>query len=314
MPTRIDIAAWDADPVLDAPTIPEPPGNPGRRSGLVVRDLTTQFATASGRVTAVDGIGFRVAPGERVGIVGESGSGKSVAVRSILGLVNSPGRVVGGEIYFDGDDLRTDRRALRRHRGVGLGFIPQNPWGAINPVLSIADQFRNVIRRRDPRATRAAIATGSVEMLARVGIGDPERVLAGYVHQVSGGMAQRIVIALTLSLRPSLVIADEPTTGLDVITSRTVLDLIATLLDEDGRAMLMVTHDLGVVAQYCDRVVVMRRGRVVETGTVMDVFTDPQHPYTAALLSSVPTPGRRLPDAIGSLDVFEATTTPVGPR
>jgi oligopeptide/dipeptide ABC transporter ATP-binding protein len=269
---------------------------------LDVRDLHTRFATKAGPVHAVNGVSFTVADGELVGLVGETGCGKSVTARSILDLVTPPGRIESGEVRFRGRDLRAvDARARDAVRGTGMGFIPQNPWGALNPVFSIDRQFRNVLRAHDRKKSRRECHEIALEMLRRVGIGAPEWVLKGHAHQLSGGMAQRVVIALSLALGPDLVIADEPTTGLDVTIQRQVLDLIVEALRAEHRAMLLVTHDLGVVAQYCDRVIVMYAGRVVESGRVDEVFASPAHPYTAALIGSVPRPGRELVSLRGSV-------------
>lgn len=262
---------------------------------LEVRGLRTEFKTRRGIVHAVNGVELEVGAGELVGLVGETGCGKSVTARSIISLVTPPGRIVAGEVRFDGRDMRAARtRELRRIRGNGVGFIPQNPWGALNPVLSIERQFRNVIRAHNGRVSRRQCWGTAMVMLERVGIQGPERVLRGYAHELSGGMAQRVVIALALVLNPRLVIADEPTTGLDVTIQRQILDLITELLQRDRRAMLLVTHDLGIVAQYCNRVIVMYAGKVVETGAVDQVMTKPTHPYTRALLGAIPRPGHEL--------------------
>src|SRR5579883_1871724 len=205
---------------------------------------------------AVHGTSFSVEPGEFVGIVGETGCGKSVTVRSIIGLVPHPGHIVGGEILFEGEDLRRKRpRELRRIRGAKIGFVAQNPFGALNPILSIEEQFATLIRAHGG-ASRGEARAQALEMLGAVGIAGPERVLGGYAHELSGGMAQRVVIAMALVLNPRLVIADEPTTALDVTVQRQILDRLSKLVHEHGSSMLLVTHDLGVVAQYCTKVVV----------------------------------------------------------
>jgi oligopeptide/dipeptide ABC transporter ATP-binding protein len=267
----------------------------GRATLLSVSDLRTEFKTRRGIVHAVNGVEFDIGEGELVGLVGETGCGKSVTARSIISLVTAPGRVVGGDVRFDGRDMRAARgRELRRIRGNGVAFIPQNPWGALNPVISIERQFRNVIRAHDGRVSRRECWVRANEMLERVGIQGPDRVLKGYAHELSGGMAQRVVIGLALVLNPRLVIADEPTTGLDVTIQRQILDLIMELLERDRRAMLLVTHDLGIVAQYCHRVIVMYAGKVVESGLVNEVMLQPAHPYTRALLGAIPRPGQEL--------------------
>ena len=261
---------------------------------LEVDGLTTRFATRRGDVHAVNGVSFTVGDGEIVGIVGESGCGKSVTIRSILGLVRSPGRVADGRVSFIGNEIQhLPQRHLRRLRGASMGFIAQNPFGALNPILRIDRQFHNMIRAH-AKTTRAKSRARAKAMMDAVGISDPERVLGGYAHELSGGMAQRVVIAMALTLDPRLVVADEPTTALDVTIQRQILDLLRRVVRDDHRSMLLVTHDLGVVAQYCDRVVVMYAGKVVESGLVADVFQEPAHPYTLALLQAVPRPGHEL--------------------
>jgi ABC-type dipeptide/oligopeptide/nickel transport system ATPase component len=255
---------------------------------LRVQGLTSQFRGRAGVVRAIDDVSFEVPAGEAVGIVGETGSGKSVTIRSILGLLPSYGRVVAGSAEFEGEDLiKLSRTRLREIRGARIGFVAQNPFGALNPVLSIEKQFRNVMRAHR-RMSRAELHDLAIERLAAVQVRGPERVLRGYAHELSGGMAQRVVIALAMLHDPPLVIADEPTTALDVTVQRQILDLIDSQVKQGGRSLLLVTHDLGVVAQYCHRVVVMKSGRVVEPGLVADVFTNPTHEYTKQLLDAVP--------------------------
>jgi len=224
---------------------------------------------------------------EILGVVGESGSGKSTAVRSVIRLLQPPGRVVEGSVRLEGQELTTlPQRELRRVRGEKIGFVAQSPFGALNPVLRIEKQFLNVIRAHRP-ASKAQARDRALELLASTGIPDPDRTLKGYAHELSGGMAQRVALALALSLDPTLLIADEPTTALDLTVQRQVLDLMQRLIRGSHRSMLLVTHDLSVVASYCDRVLVMYGGRVVESGPVATVFGAPQHPYTRALLDSV---------------------------
>jgi oligopeptide/dipeptide ABC transporter ATP-binding protein len=262
---------------------------------LEVRDLRTEFHTHRGVVHAVNGVSFSIAEGELVGLVGETGCGKSVTARSVIGLVKPPGRVVGGSVTLRGRDLRrVSSRELRRIRGGQISFVPQNPWGSLNPVLRIERQYRNVIRAHLKGVSRREAWDRSLRMLEHVGIRDPGRVLRGYAHELSGGMAQRVVIGMSLVANPGLVIADEPTTGLDVTIQRQILDMIMSLLEEEHRAMLLVTHDLGIVAQYCHRVIVMYAGKVVESGPVSEVLTSPAHPYTEALIGAIPKPGREL--------------------
>jgi peptide/nickel transport system ATP-binding protein len=277
------------------------PGVTDQQPLLDVRDLETQFLTRHGVVHAVNGVSMQIREGELVGLVGETGSGKSAMVRSIIGLIRKPGRVVSGEVLFQDLDLRTSSaNRLRRVRGRGIGFVPQNPFAALHPVVKLEQQFENVIRaHRD--ISRAECRTLAEQVLGQLAISDPRRVLNGYAHELSGGMAQRVVIGLALALDPPLVIADEPTTGLDVTVQRQLLDLISELLQRDRRAMLLVTHDLGIVAQYCNRVVVMYAGTVVESGPVREVFLRPAHPYTRALLDAVPDAGRPLTILGGSI-------------
>jgi len=273
---------------------------------LEVRDVETRFITRRGVIRAVNGVSFDVAEGEFVGIVGESGSGKSATINSILGLIRARNIVLSGTAVFNGRDLiAMPSGELRRIRGAEIGFIAQNPFGALNPVLRISRQFENVVRAHR-RLDRKTIRERARTMLERVGIHQPDQVLDGYAHELSGGMAQRVVIAMALILDPALVVADEPTTALDVTVQKQILDLISALAREHRRSMLMITHDLGVVANYCDRVVVMYCGRVVEDGSVAEVFEHPRHPYTLALLRSVPRVGRKLETLGGKLPVINA--------
>ncbi|WP_156757143.1 ABC transporter ATP-binding protein [Actinokineospora pegani] len=255
---------------------------------LTVSGLTTEFRTRKGPVRAIDDIGFEVPTGVAVGVVGETGSGKSVTIRSVLGLLPAYGRVIGGRAEFEGQDLVTaSRKRLRHVRGNRIGFVAQNPFGALNPVLRIEKQFANVVRAHRKMST-SAVRELALRRLESVQVPSPERVLRGYAHELSGGMAQRVVIALAMLHDPPLVIADEPTTALDVTVQRQILDLIAAQVAGGDRSLLLVTHDLGVVAQYCAHVVVMRSGQVVEQGPVAEVFTDPRHAYTRQLLAAVP--------------------------
>jgi len=273
---------------------------------LRVEDLRTEFVTRRGVVHAVNGASFDVRAGKIVGVVGESGCGKSATIRSLMGLVPPPGRVVAGTAHFEGQDLlQMSQKQLRVLRGDSIAFVAQNPFGALNPILTVADQFHNVIKAHRGRTNRDESHAKALEMLIAVGIRGPERVLAGHAHELSGGMAQRVVIALAMILDPRLIIADEPTTALDVTIQRQILDLMRELVLADGRSMLIVTHDLGVVAQYCDDIVVMYAGKVVERGPATEVFSAPAHPYTQALIGSVPQRGKpievlrgRVPDLI----------------
>lgn len=268
---------------------------------LEVCNVETSFRSKKGVVYAVNGVSFNVGMGEFVGIVGESGSGKSVTINSILGLIRSKTTHTMGAAIFKGKDLIKMRAGeLRQLRGAQIGFIAQNPFGALNPILPISRQFENVVRAHK-RMDRSQIREQALEMLERVGIHDAVRVLDGYAHELSGGMAQRVVIALALMLDPSLIIADEPTTALDMTVQKQILELISAMMREHNRSMLMITHDLGVVSNYCDRVVVMYCGRVIEAGLVAEVFGRPLHPYTLALMRSVPRVGRKLETLQGSL-------------
>ncbi|WP_248763328.1 ABC transporter ATP-binding protein [Pseudarthrobacter sp. SSS035] len=267
---------------------------------LEVTGITAGFDTPSGWQERLHDVSFAVNTREIVGIVGESGSGKSTAVRSVLGLLPVGGRVQRGSASFDGVDLIScGPKQLRKMRGRRIGFVAQNPFGALNPVLRLSAQFAAIFRAH-------SLPFGETErgrciaMLAVTGIRDPERVIDGYAFELSGGMAQRVVIAMAMVLEPALVIADEPTTALDLTVQRQVLDVFAGLTMESGRSALIVTHDLGVVANYCDRVIVMLRGQIVECGDVADIVGDPQHPYTRKLLSSVRT-GNPMGEVVGDV-------------
>lgn len=259
-------------------------------TGLQVRDLVTEFHSREGVTRVLHGISFEVGANEIVGVVGESGSGKSTVVRSVVKLLMPPGRVMDGTAEFHGQDLiRLPEREIRHLRGREIGFVAQNPFSALNPVVRIEKQFANIAKAHGLKAD-AESRGRALELLASSGVNDPERVMRGYAHELSGGMAQRVVIAMALYLNPRLVIADEPTTALDLTVQRQVLDTLTRLTKGSGRSMLIVTHDLGVVANYCDRVLVMYRGRIVEQGAVSEVFVRPQDPYTVSLLNSVVQP------------------------
>lgn len=268
---------------------------------LDVQGLVTKFPTRDGIVAPVNDVSFKVGAGEVVGVVGESGCGKSMTVRSILGLVPRPGYVETGSALLDGCDLVTmNSKELRELRGSQIGFVAQNPFGTLNPVLKIKRQFFHVMQAHRA-VSRAQAYDRAAELFRSVGIPDVSRVLDGYPHELSGGMAQRVGIAMALALHPKLVIADEPTTALDVTVQRQVLDAFAKHVVDEDRALLLVTHDLGIVAQYCQRVVVLYAGKVVETGPVKEVFSTPGHPYTEALLSAVPRRGEPLVNLRGRL-------------
>jgi oligopeptide/dipeptide ABC transporter ATP-binding protein len=256
---------------------------------LEVRELRTEFRTGAGLVRAVDGISYTVDPGETVAIVGESGSGKSVEALSILRLIpDPPGRITGGEVLFDGRDLRKlSEEDMREVRGRDIGMVFQEPMTSLNPVLTIGRQITETLEQHQG-AGRAAADKRAVELLSMVGIADPQRRLRQYPHQLSGGMRQRVMIAVALACNPKLIIADEPTTALDVTIQAQILELMKALTQKLGVAQIIITHNLGVVARYASRVNVMYAGRIVESGSAEAIYHDPRHPYTMALLKSVP--------------------------
>ena len=265
---------------------------------LSVGDLGVRFGAGRGGADAVRDVSFTVTRGEITAIIGETGSGKSTVARAILGLLSPAATVTGGWARLDTGQLQLDllgasHRELRGLRGKTLGFVPQATAGALHPVISIKRQFDKILRTHGAKrgeATDEMVAS----TLSRVGIRDPERVLGGYAHQLSGGMAQRVVIAMALAMKPDLVIADEPTTGLDLTVQRNLLEELTTLTVAQDRGLILITHDLGVVAQYCQRVIVLYSGHVIETGSVSAVFGSPSHPYTRWLLEAVPERGRKL--------------------
>jgi peptide/nickel transport system ATP-binding protein len=275
---------------------------------LSVEDLSVQFRPRRGKtVYAVNGVDLAVARGEIFGLVGETGAGKSVTSHAILGLVRPPGQVTGGRVLLDGTDLRTlAPKELRSVRGARISYVPQNPRSALNPLLRIERQMRNMIASHERRrpARQSKVAERCRTMLAAVGIPDPDSMLRAYPHQLSAGMAQRVVIAIALLLGPELIIADEPTSGLDVTVQAQILELFTRAARERGSAVLLVTHDLGVVAHYCQRVAVMYAGEIVERGMVGEIFRSPAHPFTVGLLASVPvagTPLRHIPGQTAQL-------------
>ncbi len=262
---------------------------------LSVHDLRTCFKTRSGIVAAVDGIDLDVAAGECLGVVGESGSGKSVTFASVMGLVRPPGWIDRGSICFDGRELvGLDEQHYRNLRGGAIAMTMQDALTALNPALTVGEQIAEVLLEHDralPKGRRARAATVRnqvVEMMRLVGIPAAEGRLDDYPHQFSGGMRQRIMIAIALACRPRLLIADEPTTALDVTIQAQVLELIADMRARLGMSVVLITHDLGVVAEYCERVAVMYAGQVVEVGPTREVIDDPRHPYTRGLLDSIP--------------------------
>ena len=255
---------------------------------LSVRDLVVEFPTADGKVSAVNGVGFDLAAGETLAILGESGSGKSVTAQAVMGLIERPGRVVGGTVTFEGRDLLAAPAEERRKvRGTGLAMVFQDPLSALNPVWSVGFQIGELFRVHRGASRREA-RRRAVELLERVRIPAAAARVGEYPHQFSGGMRQRVMIAMALALDPTVLIADEPTTALDVTVQAQILDLLDELRDETGMGLLLITHDLGVVAETADRVAVMYAGRVVETGPTDAVLAAPAHPYTEGLLASVP--------------------------
>ena len=256
---------------------------------LEVRDLRTQFSTDEGDFFAVDGVSFTVEAGKTLGVVGESGCGKSVTSLSIMGLVPSPpGRIAGGSIRFEGQELiGAPAQAMQDLRGNGMAMIFQEPMSSLNPVFTIGEQIvEGLLRHR--RITRAQATERAIEVLRKVRMPAPEQRFHEHPHKLSGGMRQRAMIAMALACEPRLLIADEPTTALDVTIQAQILDLLRTLQRETGTAVILITHDLGVVAEVADDVVVMYAGRVVEQAPVATLFEAPQHPYTVGLLGSIP--------------------------
>ncbi len=256
---------------------------------LKVKDLAVSFMSELGLVRAVDGVDFELRRGETLALVGESGCGKSVTAHSILRLVeHAGGRIERGSVWFNGADLlKMPAEALRRVRGNRIAMIFQEPMTALNPVFTVGEQVAEVIREHLGRKRKEARAQ-AIDLFARVGIPDPSQRVDHYPHQLSGGMKQRVMIAMALACSPLVLIADEPTTALDVTVQAQILDLIASLQREQGMAVLLITHDLGVVAEVGDRVSVMYCGRMVEHGTAHEVFSEPLHPYTHGLISSIP--------------------------
>ncbi|MBL8835651.1 MAG: ABC transporter ATP-binding protein [Alphaproteobacteria bacterium] len=256
---------------------------------LAIQGLRTWFETDRGIVRAVDGIDLDVRRGECLGVVGESGSGKSATFASVMGLIRKPGRIVEGSIRFDGTELTSlDDRARRAMRGRDLAMTMQDALTALNPALRVGTQIIEVLRAHDQAASRSAATARAIELMQLVGIPAAESRIADYPHQFSGGMRQRIMIAIALACRPRLLIADEPTTALDVTIQAQVLDLIAGLRAKLGMSVVLITHNLGVVAAYCDRVAVLYAGQVVELGPTAEVIAAPRHPYTEGLLRSLP--------------------------
>ena len=256
---------------------------------LDVRDLRVSFPMANGMTEAVRGVSFSVAPGEAIGIVGESGSGKSVSALAVMRLVAQPGRITGGEILFEGHDLAAlDEKAMRTVRGRHISMVFQDPLSSLNPAFTIGQQLVDTVRAHRPAATREAARDRAVEVLELVGITEAGRRLTSYPHEFSGGMRQRVMIALAIACEPKLLIADEPTTALDVTIQAQVVALLWQLREKLGLSVLFISHNLDLVAEICDRVYVMHTGNVVEHGDVEDIFLRPQHSYTRMLQNCIP--------------------------
>ena len=263
---------------------------------LSIRDLVTEFSTPDGVVHAVDGVSYDVHPGETLGVVGESGSGKSVTVMSILRLIpEPPGRIAGGEIWLeDRNLLELSDDELRQVRGKDIAMIFQDPMTSLNPVLTVGSQIAEAITTHDSKVNDAEARRRTVELLELVGVPNAAARFGQYPHEYSGGMRQRAMIAMAIANQPKILIADEPTTALDVTIQAQVLEVLSKAQKETNAGTILITHDLGVIAEMADRVVVMYGGRVVETGTVEDIFHNPSHPYTLGLLSSLPRTDRRV--------------------
>lgn len=270
---------------------------------LDVQDLHISFFTPAGEVKAVNGVSYTLNEGEVLGIVGESGSGKSVSVGAMIRLLTHPGKVVGGRILFEGRDVASlNQTELKNLRGKEIAMIFQDPMTSLNPVYTIGNQLvETVLTHTDMNRSKAK--AHAIEMLRLVGINNPEKRFKQYPHELSGGMRQRVMIAMSLSCQPKLLIADEPTTALDVTIQAQILDLMKNLRKETGAAVMLITHDLGIVADFCDRVIVMYAGKVVESGTIDDIFYRSSHPYTKGLIACLP----KMDDAREKLKPIEGT-------
>ena len=256
---------------------------------LEVKDLHVSFFTPAGEVKAVGGISYDLNYGEVMGVVGESGSGKSQEAYSIMGLLQSPGKVTGGSITFEGKDvLAMSKEEMTNFRGNKVAMIFQNPMTCLNPVYTIGNQLVEALKAHDKSISKEDAEKRAMEMMEMVGINNVEKRMKQYPHELSGGMRQRVMIAIALACEPKLLIADEPTTALDVTIQAQILELMMELKDKLGMAIIMITHDLGIVASMCDRIAVMYAGRIVETGTCDEIFYHPKHEYTKGLLESIP--------------------------
>ena len=255
---------------------------------LSVQDLHTSFFTDSGEVHAVNGVSFNLDPGEVLGIVGESGSGKSVTAYSIMQILADTGRITSGHILYKGQDLTTwDARQMSCFRGKCCSIVFQDPMTSLNPVFTIGNQLREAIELHTERKGKASLAR-AIEMLELVGINEPQKRVKQYPHELSGGMRQRVMIAMALACEPDILIADEPTTALDVTIQAQILELMQSLQKKMGMAVILVTHDLGVIADMCDNIIVMYGGHICERGTADEIFYNPRHEYTKGLLRSIP--------------------------
>jgi peptide/nickel transport system ATP-binding protein len=274
-------------------------GGQGMAPILEVSDLEVEFAVDDGKIKVLDGVSFKVAPGQTLGIVGESGCGKSVTSLAIMGLLPRPhGQVVAGSIRFQGEELLTMQPdQMYRVRGNRISMIFQEPMTALNPVQTVGDQLMEVFSLHRPDFSKAQRKEAAIAMLQKVGIPEPAQRFAVYPHNLSGGMRQRVMIAMALACEPDLLICDEPTTALDVTIQAQILDLMKALQAQTGMAIIFITHDLGVVAELCDEVVVMYAGRAVERADIFELFDHPRHPYTHGLMASIP----RLEDVPKSL-------------
>ena len=282
---------------------------------LDIRDLTVEFATRNGTVTAVKKVDISINKGETLGIVGESGSGKSVTSYALLRILDRAGRIADGSIVFGGVDVGgADERTMSELRGREMSMIFQNPRAALNPIRSVGRQIEDVMIEHG-LATRGNAQGKAIKMLEAVRIREPDQRYHAYPFELSGGMCQRIVIAIALACRPQLLIADEPTTGLDVTTQKAVMDLIIELAAERQMATLLITHDLGLAASYCDRIVVMEKGEIVEAATVETLFAATQHPYTQRLMRATPRLDSQVADLLPANDERRARTQrqPNGP-
>ena len=286
---------------------------------LSVRNLQVEFASRRGTLRAIDGVSFDIAKGEVLGVVGESGAGKSVTGLSVIGLIDPPGRIAGGEIRLAG--LRIDNlppEEMRRIRGKRIGMIFQDPLTSLNPLYKVGDQIVETIRTHLDLSETAA-RRRAIDLLAEVGIPAPDKRIDGYPHEFSGGMRQRVVIALAICAEPELIIADEPTTALDVSVQAQIITLIKRLGRDHGTAVMLVTHDMGVIAETCDRVAVMYSGRIAEIGPVQEVVRNPLHPYARGLMGAIPTlagEDKRLVQIPGSMPRLSAIPAgcPFNPR